>query len=528
MRRRVSSSLCAAALLCFVALPVRSQELCAGDPHDCFAVFVMPDTQYYVEASRNLVCTAPDDATKTAAFADEALTHLRRTMTWICANRGGFVDPDSGKQVRIELVLHLGDLIDNNGTGNSQGMRQWADIHDAFRILDDCPSGPVPYLAVPGNHDWDGLAGVGGGNKNSVVPQRAAETTELFDRFFGQDPACSGAPSDPEACARSFNKLQHACGGAHSPIPPDARASSPAACRPGQWYLGGGDGSVAETAAPDPGNRIPAGSRNIALLGGSGYGPSGRAQRGRHRAGVVYAPRSRSPYLFVGTEFGYGLEYSSDWIERLLDVNADVPALLFNHFGLSRKTALVARHRNVFATLEGHWSVNGDASHAASPPSPFPAYSVPAAARNYQDISPPGSALIPAGCNRNFYGVGLDLIAVVDPDAREMRMRTYQTSAPLDTGDLANVSMTLCAEPGDTDPPPPGMASACAIHPTHSLTDDRNRFSLCGGGSADPIGAGDSDADGFSDACDNCRAVPNPKQKDSDGNGVGDACDPPS
>ncbi len=37
---------------------------------------------------------------------------------------------------------------------------------------------------------------------------------------------------------------------------------------------------------------------------------------------------------------------------------------------------------------------------------------------------------------------------------------------------------------------------------------------------------GDSDGDGYSNACDNCPSVPNPGQIDVDGDGIGDACDP--
>lgn len=36
--------------------------------------------------------------------------------------------------------------------------------------------------------------------------------------------------------------------------------------------------------------------------------------------------------------------------------------------------------------------------------------------------------------------------------------------------------------------------------------------------------SGDRDADGVSNAADNCPGTPNPNQADSDGDGVGDAC----
>lgn len=37
---------------------------------------------------------------------------------------------------------------------------------------------------------------------------------------------------------------------------------------------------------------------------------------------------------------------------------------------------------------------------------------------------------------------------------------------------------------------------------------------------------GDSDGDGYGNACDNCPSVPNPGQVDQDGDGIGDVCDP--
>ena len=38
--------------------------------------------------------------------------------------------------------------------------------------------------------------------------------------------------------------------------------------------------------------------------------------------------------------------------------------------------------------------------------------------------------------------------------------------------------------------------------------------------------AHDEDADGVTDACDDCPGIPDPMQQDGDGDGVGDACDP--
>ena len=65
-----------------------------------------------------------------------------------------------------------------------------------------------------------------------------------------------------------------------------------------------------------------------------------------------------------------------------------------------------------------------------------------------------------------------------------------------------------------------------AVHPgaTETCNDvDDN----CNGAVDEGLTCGDADGDGFPDATDNCKLVPNPSQLDTDGNRVGNACDVP-
>lgn len=122
---------------------------CDGQAVD-WAFVVLPDTQHYAE-------TYPDlfDA-QTAWIASRAAAE------------------------KIRFVLHEGDIT------NDDSAAEWSVARDAFRVLDDAG---LPYLLVPGNHDY----GVGGSadTRDSLLTATFGAawpwgTVEEADRF---DPA---------------------------------------------------------------------------------------------------------------------------------------------------------------------------------------------------------------------------------------------------------------------------------------------------------------------------------------------------
>lgn len=84
-----------------------------GGQGDEFTIVVLPDTQYY------------------SLFFNSIFTQQTR---WIA---------DNIKKLNIKFVIHVGDLVNNNSTG------EWKIAKKAMSLMD----GQVPYLVVPGNHD---------------------------------------------------------------------------------------------------------------------------------------------------------------------------------------------------------------------------------------------------------------------------------------------------------------------------------------------------------------------------------------
>jgi hypothetical protein len=94
-----------------------------------WTLVVLPDVQSYSDSSAN----API---------------LRQMTQWIAQNK---------QPLNIQLVLQEGDIVYQNGvllasqsSGDQNSARQWANAREAFTALD----GVVPYIVVPGNHDY--------------------------------------------------------------------------------------------------------------------------------------------------------------------------------------------------------------------------------------------------------------------------------------------------------------------------------------------------------------------------------------
>lgn len=73
---------------------------------------------------------------------------LREMTSWIAANK---------QQLNIQLVLQEGDIVYQNGvasaaesSGDQNSAQQWRNAREAFDVLD----GVLPYIVVPGNHDY--------------------------------------------------------------------------------------------------------------------------------------------------------------------------------------------------------------------------------------------------------------------------------------------------------------------------------------------------------------------------------------
>ena len=67
----------------------------AAPCQDCFAVVVLPDTQLYTHLTRQ----------------PRGEAHLDLITRWICEQRSSWVEPSTGKEMPIAMVIHLGDLV---------------------------------------------------------------------------------------------------------------------------------------------------------------------------------------------------------------------------------------------------------------------------------------------------------------------------------------------------------------------------------------------------------------------------------
>jgi hypothetical protein len=109
-----------------------------------FVIAVLPDTQREVNANR-------------AMFISQ--------MQWLA---------EKNDSLNIPIVLHVGDVVDFNNTG------QYQRASDGFRILDKAK---VSYAITLGNHDTDAV----GENSGSAAPGNVnanLRTTDRFNSYF--------------------------------------------------------------------------------------------------------------------------------------------------------------------------------------------------------------------------------------------------------------------------------------------------------------------------------------------------------
>src|SRR5258708_29229448 len=104
-------------------------------PADEFAIFALPDTQFYSSLNHQI-------------FAAQT--------QWIA---------DHVQDQNIQLVVGLGDIVDGGNV-----LTQWQNADAAVRLL----SGKVPYMMAIGNHDYD---------QNNPAGRTASTTN--FNSFFG-------------------------------------------------------------------------------------------------------------------------------------------------------------------------------------------------------------------------------------------------------------------------------------------------------------------------------------------------------
>jgi hypothetical protein len=387
----------------------------------------MPDTQFYSHLS-----TQPAGA-----------NHLDLVTRYICQHRLAWTEPTTGKTMPILMVIQLGDLVQSaDGAEAVAGpFAEWHRVSAAFENLDDCDP-HVPYVVTSGNHELDDF--------NYFRPSIGYQT------FFG--------PSRWVENGVACNSLA------------DCDLDS------GQYFLGAGDTIVARSRNND-----------VALPGPL------TDHIGRHRAGIIRTPDGQR-MLFLGLEQAFdfppafpgfeGIEGDdSAWPKQVLALYHDVPTVVFHHSMLWMFPPPDTRLR---------WGPETWASDSISPPAyywehpdfgteggmkdlyelliePYPQvkflftghvynpnhqadYTIDRSSgpvwaflRNYQ--------LIDQGLagNADRYGVGWNVVAAFDPDAREVRVRSYRID------DVENYAV-----------PPVSYAHVGAPAPTECLQTDQN------------------------------------------------------
>ncbi len=121
-----------------------------------FTIAVIPDSHSYVNYKANKESNPTYPINQADFFYNQ--------MQYIADN-----SVKSGGN--IVFAVHVGDFVSNWG----QSAFEWECADKGMRILDDV----IPFIAVPGNHDYDTPLSVGSGKNNRV------DGNEIYSKYFG-------------------------------------------------------------------------------------------------------------------------------------------------------------------------------------------------------------------------------------------------------------------------------------------------------------------------------------------------------
>ncbi len=115
------------------------------------------------EAGAYSIVVIPDQQIMTNYYPDM----LNQLYQWIA---------DNAKKENIQMVMNLGDIVDNCGS-----ITQWDRAKAAYEILPD----DLPFIAVPGNHDYDKNSDwdTGVSNRNGLTLMNQYFPMSLFESY---------------------------------------------------------------------------------------------------------------------------------------------------------------------------------------------------------------------------------------------------------------------------------------------------------------------------------------------------------
>jgi hypothetical protein len=491
---------------------------------NCFAVVLLPDLQAYTQDWTDTPFgTAPND-------------HLDLVTRYICANRTAWQEPSTGKEMPILMVLQLGDMVQGTGTTAAETVIQWEVLSAAFDNFDSC-NPVVPYVLAIGNH--------------ATQPRgnyRAA-TTNWHNNF----PATRWAPyqcADPANC--DWDAGEWFVGGGDD-VPAHSRnhirdfeltvpvvTNSPfVGGESVVWGVGGasdGIGIVQGYRANKQllnvyqlGGEIPEAGDTVSEDGGGAsavitavsepYHSTGPPtdEKGRHRAAAIRAPNGQR-WVFIGMELDFDFppklypEENDDsrFLKQVMDDYAGAHTVFGHHsmmtYGGTFSTRTWYGCDSCFS-MEDIWNevvdpypqvlavFNGNETGPGKTEAEFiiptsQGVDVLAGVRNYAGSHPTGWANGGVLTEEN----GWNAIVVFDPDAQEIRIRSYRI-------DDTDADGTFDGTPAATADLDVDFLDRLEVVVPYSFPDAR------------PASA------------DNCPSVSNPAQLDNDRDGAGDVCD---